>query len=173
ENYTASEWSAEVTYNAPASELKFATLDNVSLIEGADGNVTYELSGTALAVTTGASKNSNYGINFTYNGLTFEGKTLSFKITNNSNETLQLGVKIVGCNVNVVEGANVEAQSIDGVNSVLVTVAAGESVIVTLQEKNSWEHFTNGGTISLRPFIKSNDFDGTFTIGEIYNGERT
>ena len=170
------EATCEVTVSAAAEpELEFATIGEVTLVQGAEGNFTYKKDDTSLAVTTGTTKADYFRINFIYNGLTFTKKTLSFKVTNNSNnsnETLQLGVYIDGCNVDFVKVANVESATVDGRSAVLVTVAAGESVIVTLKEKNDWEPFRDGGTISLIPFCKSTDFDGTFTISEIYNDER-
>ena len=127
--------------------------------------------GISLTITTDDDKADYKGVQFKYNGLTFEEKTLSFKVTNSSSKTLQLGILFNGVNVEFVENSCLSQVSISGRNAVCVTLGTGESTIVTVTATGN-ENFTDGGIIELRPFINSTDFDGTFTVGEIYNAER-
>lgn len=173
-NYTSSDW-ATVEYNVtqPESELKFARIDSVSSVGGSnmDKTAVLDSNGISLTIKTDSDKAEYKGVQFKYNGLTFEKKTLSLNVTNSSNITLQLGILFDGVNVEFEENGCLSEVSISGRNAVCVTLGAGESTIVTVTATGN-ENFTDGGKIELRPFIKSTDFEGTFTISEIYNGKR-
>lgn len=158
------------------SALEFRTIEDKVGPQGGGFTTSLSQDNISITVTPGSEKADYKGRLIKFDTITKNKISLTVSNANDSNEELQLVLRFLkseNINNDIVDvtgysGDNAEIYEQYGHKYLLITLAKGASTTVTATLATE----KAVSFIELRPFILAQTYTGSFTVGEIYDGER-